>query len=178
MARRTTKTCSKCQESKTRNRFTRDGRTRDGLRKVCEDCRQASRERRTASVGAPAAEETREQQNDAQTAAESFDEIVQGLQDITFTTVVGAWPFYKDDRFSLSSEQMEAASGILIALLRKDGFGAKVLLGEVCHSQEEAMTLSAHIIEILIDYVLTDEQKKLMIKTEGEIIQERLTWKT
>ncbi|WP_159083203.1 hypothetical protein [Streptomyces sp. P3] len=173
-----TKTCKNCQEKKPLDRFTTDGRTRDGLRKVCEDCRTAVRPS-GASVLAPVEPETRERQNGSQTATETrrkaladyentFADIVKGLD--TLDTLNAPWPF---DDYSMTEEQLGAADGILIALLRGDLYGSHYLMGQVCKTAEDAARLLSHLTEILIEFGVEDKEK--LIRVTQNVINSRVT---
>lgn len=168
MASRSMKTCKHCQESKARSRFTRDGRTRDGLRKVCEDCRQASQERRTASVAAAAAEETREAVNIAQAAAESFDDIVNGLETPTLPDI--PWFLGNGAHLPLTAEQNEAMPGILIALLQDDAFGSKYLMTQVCETVSDVMVIASEVITSLLEFVVADDVKENEVRELQRVI--------
>ncbi|GGV87057.1 hypothetical protein GCM10015535_36040 [Streptomyces gelaticus] len=177
------KICKQCQESKTLDGFRKDGRTRDGLRKVCEDCRSASK----SLVAAPAGKETTEQQEGSQGVTQSlieriknlsdprktFREMTEGLETPSLNVPNLPWPF--KDGWDLTEEQGAATDGILIALLHGDSLGSQLLLEEVCPTWIDVVAIQSHIIEALIQVALPDTDKERVIRVCQGMISERET---
>ncbi|MEW2117210.1 hypothetical protein AB0945_18860 [Streptomyces sp. NPDC005474] len=158
------KTCTKCQESKALDRFGKDGRTRDRLRKVCEDCR-------TAPVAAPPADDTRKGLTSPQTAVESaFEDIVKGLGPLDVPEI--PWATGLGD---ISNRDMvDAFSGVMIAVLRKDYEAVRFLLGQTCKTWQDITLFLSAVIGDLVDYSIPEEEKESLIQTEYGLIKKNI----
>ncbi|MFJ8024288.1 hypothetical protein [Streptomyces sp. NPDC096311] len=172
MARRTVKTCSKCQESKTRDNFSKNRAAKDGLQSYCKECVRAYNQARNASnrpVATPTAEEASHGRTSPQTAAESFDEIVKDLESPALRDF--PCPF---EKHQLTEEQDEALAGILIALMRKDVAGSKFLMSEVCETWKDVTAVMAVLLELIIGVAGNSDQKDKIIWTAEKVIGDRV----
>lgn len=173
MARRTVKRCSKCQEFKTRDNFSKNRAAKDGLQSYCKGCVRAYNQARNASnrpIVALATEETRAGQIAPETAVQSFDEIVRRLDYPTLLDF--PWPFEESRR--LTEEQDEALAGILIALMRNDAAGSKFLMSQVCETWEDVTLVMSVLLEMLIGVAGKSHHKEEIIWRAERVIGDRV----
>ena len=149
------KICNQCQESKPLGSFGKDGRTRDGLRKLCEACRSAPKSR----LGAPRGKET-QKRSEAPTMAlrdvlSTFNEMTRDVELIGLNT---PWPYTE---YGITNDQGEAWVGVALALLRKDADGSLFLMSQVSTTWAEIMSLASFILESIIDCLNPEEIERI-----------------
>lgn len=163
------KTCTRCEESKALDSFGRDGRTRDGLRKVCADCRSLSKSRLGVATGRETLRGTEAVREPLRDVLGTFNEMTRGLEPQGLNI---PWP--DDPNLDTIGEQREAIDGILIAVVQGNWKEAKFLMSQVCHTWEELLTVEALIIHALV-ITLCDEDKRDAINLSRDFILDRVT---